>query len=107
MPSGSARALPLATPTIADAAGGRSKPGQHLEMSPAKWRLGLEHRLMKIVVEFLALGVDALHAVTLERGQQFALSRCDPVEQAARAIILGLGLRQAVERAPQIVGDRQ
>ncbi len=47
------------------------------------------------------------HAVALEDRQQLALGRRDPGEQAAGALVPDFRLGQAVERAAQIVRDRE
>src|SRR5439155_10188744 len=52
--------------------------------------LSLEDRLMKIVVEALALRIDALDAVPLEGAQQLAFGRRDPGQKTPRALIPGL-----------------
>src|SRR5262249_30989253 len=49
--------------------------------------LGLEDRLVEIVIEALALGIDALDPVPLEDAQEFALSSRNPREKAARAVV--------------------
>src|SRR5581483_8255889 len=66
--------------------------------------LRLEDRLVEIVVEALALGVDAADAVAFEGGEQLALGRRDPFDEAARLLVLDLAGGYAVERAAQIVG---
>ena len=52
--------------------------------------LGLKDRLMEIVIENLALRIDALDSVALEDAQQFALGRCNPRKEASRTLVLRL-----------------
>ena len=59
--------------------------------------LGLEDRLMEIVVEALAYWIDAPDAVPLENPQQLALGRRDPSEEAAHKLIFDVCLRQAIK----------
>src|SRR6266568_2111427 len=68
--------------------------------------LGLEDRLVKIMVERLAFRIDAADTVTLEDTQELALGGRDPGEEAARSFVLDLRFRQALERPSEIVGGR-
>src|SRR5215831_18092154 len=54
------------------------------------WPLGLEDRLVEIVIKTLALGIDSLYTVALEDPQELALGRGDAGEQTARTVVLGL-----------------
>src|SRR6516164_164545 len=82
---------------------------QHLDDRAARVvrPFGLEDRLVEIVIEALALGIDAPDPMPLENAQEFALRRRDPSEKAARAVILGLRLGQAFERAVQVICGRE
>src|SRR6202035_5458044 len=66
--------------------------------------LGLEDRLMQIVVKTLTVRIDAPDAVPFKDRKEFTLGRLDAGQKAARARIRGLRLWQAVERSAQIVG---
>src|SRR6516164_11496339 len=59
---------------------------QHLDDDTAGLAgpLGLEDRLMQIVVETLALRIDAPEAMPLEYRKQLALGRLDTGDEAAR-----------------------
>jgi len=69
--------------------------------------LGLEDRLMEIVVETLAVGIDAPNAISLENAKEFALGRLDAFKKAHRALVPGLLRGQAVQRSAQIVRHRE
>jgi len=82
---------------------------QHLDDNPAglSGSFGLEDRLMQIVVKTLTVRIDAPEAVPLEYRKQLALGRLDTSDEAARALVLDLGLGQTVERSAQVVGHRK
>ena len=104
----------LATPTRA----GRSsrspieKPARITSMMvPGGWSLdgNLEHRLVQIGVEFLALGVDPLDAVAFEDIEQFAIGHLDARHQILHrfgGILDGVGMGE-FERFRHIVADRE
>ena len=65
----------------------------HLDHRPVRdvgvWHL--EHGLMQVRVEFLALRIEFLHAVALERFQEIALGQVDAVDQALERALRPLG----------------
>ena len=82
---------------------------QHFD-DGAGWLAGifhLEDRLVEIMIEALALRLEALYAVLLEGGEQFALGSGDAGEQAFGALVGDLRLVRAGQSAAQIVGRAQ
>ena len=68
----------------------------------------LEHRLVAVAVELLALGLDALDVVALERRLSWRSVAGDPLDQIAQRLVLGQRLlRHGGQRAREIVGHRQ
>src|SRR5437867_6154713 len=62
---------------------------------------------MEIVVETLAVGIDAPNAISLEDAKEFALGRLDAFKKADRAWVLSFLGGQAVERSAQIICHRE
>ena len=65
----------------------------------------LEHRLVEVVVELLAQGLDLLEAVALEGGEQIAFGRLDADGQRVQHLVLLARVGgDVVECAAEIVG---